>query len=60
MHEQNKPQKPHNNPYGREIRCPIHKRLIGRYDARHGVTNTTFFCPQCGKEYTFTIAAEKF
>ncbi len=60
MHEQNKPQKPYNNPYTREIRCPIHNRLIGRYDARHGVRNTTFFCPQCKKEYTFTKPAEKF
>ena len=25
--------------YQREIRCPVHNRLLGRYDARDGVTN---------------------
>ncbi len=59
MNEQHKPKSPQNNDYSREIRCPIHNRLIGRYDARHGVTNVTFFCPKCGQEYTFTRKAEK-
>lgn len=48
------------NPYSREIRCPFHKALIGRYDARFGIVNVTFFCPKCGKELTFTKEREKF
>lgn len=59
MDDRNKQQKPQNDPVVREIRCPIHNRLIGKYDARHGVTNVTFFCPKCGQEYTFTRKAEK-
>lgn len=31
--------------YQREIRCPVHNRLLGRYDARNGVTNVTYYCP---------------
>lgn len=41
--------------YQREIRCPVHNRLLGRYDGRVGVINVTYFCPLCKREYTFTI-----
>lgn len=44
--------------YQREIRCPVHNRLLGRYDARNGVTNVTYYCPLCRREYTFTIKKE--
>lgn len=43
----------------REVRCPIHGSLIGRYDARAGLINATYYCPKCGMEYTFTIKAQK-
>ena len=44
------------NPvFMREVRCPVHNLLIGRYDARDGLINATFYCPKCGREYTFTI-----
>lgn len=59
MDGQNKSKTPQNSNYSREIRCPKHNRLIGRYDARHGVTNVTFYCPICKQEYTFTRKAEK-
>ncbi len=42
----------------REVRCPIHNKLIGKYDARIGIINTTYYCPQCRMEYTFTIKKE--
>ncbi|MBD5086688.1 MAG: hypothetical protein HDT32_04990 [Clostridiales bacterium] len=45
--------------YQREIRCPRHNKLLGRYDGRCGVINATYFCPQCKQEYTFTIKGEK-
>lgn len=41
--------------YRREVRCPVHGCLIGRYDARTGLINTTFYCQKCKIEYTFTI-----
>jgi phage FluMu protein Com len=47
------------NPYRREIRCPIHNKLIGKYDARDGLINTTFYCPLCKREYTFTIKKDQ-
>lgn len=42
----------------REIRCPVHNRLLGTYDARVGIINVTYFCPLCKQEYTFTIKRE--
>jgi len=47
-----------NKPYQREIGCPIHNKLIGKYDARDGLVNATFYCPLCGREYTYTIKRE--
>lgn len=44
-----------NKQYQREVRCPIHNKLLGKYDARAGVINVTYFCPLCRREYTFTI-----
>lgn len=41
--------------YQREIRCPVHNKLLGQYDGRVGVINVTYFCPLCKREYTFTI-----
>ena len=54
MGEQIKQDKRHQ----KEIHCPIHKRLLGKYDARDGVINVTYFCPLCKREYTFTIEKE--
>lgn len=54
-----KPTQKQNPTFMREIRCPIHNRLIGRYDARDGLINATFYCPKCGREYTFTINRER-
>ena len=45
--------------YQREVRCPVHNCLIGKYDLRVGCINTTYFCPKCGIEYTFTIKGKK-
>ncbi|MBS1362738.1 MAG: hypothetical protein HPY96_00680 [Bacilli bacterium] len=45
--------------YQKKVKCPIHECLIGKYDSRIGITNTTFYCPKCKKEYTFTIRAQK-
>lgn len=59
MGKQNKSQKRQAAACIREIHCPIHGRLIGKYDARHGVTNVTFYCPTCKKEYIFTRPVEK-
>lgn len=42
----------------REIRCPVHNRLLGKYDARVGIINVTYFCSLCKQEYTFTIKRE--
>ncbi len=55
----NKNQQTQNKAYRREIRCPVHNKLIGRYDARHGVINATFYCPLCRTEYTYTIKKEQ-
>lgn len=44
--------------FERQIRCPIHKKLIGKYDARFGLINSTHYCPHCKVEYTFTIPRE--
>jgi hypothetical protein len=44
-----------NKQYQREVCCPIHNKLLGKYDARVGVINVTYFCPLCRREYTFTI-----
>ena len=41
--------------YQREIRCPVHNKLLGRYDGHVGVINVTYFFPLCKREYTFTI-----
>lgn len=43
------------NQYQREVRCPIHGKLLGKYDGRVGVINVTYYCPLCRREYTFTI-----
>ena len=45
--------------YQREVRCPAHGCLLGRYDARTGLINATFYCPKCKLEYTFTIKPQK-
>lgn len=45
--------------YQRKVKCPVHGCLIGKYDGRIGIVNTTFFCPKCKKEYTFTIPPNK-
>ena len=51
--------KKHNqNQYRREIRCPVHNKLIGKYDARYGIVNVTYYCPKCHKEHTFTRPRE--
>lgn len=42
----------------REVRCPVHNKLIGRYDTRYGVRNVTYWCPRCKAEHCFTIPAE--
>lgn len=51
--------KPNMSANQKDIRCPIHNCLIGRYDARTGICNATFYCSKCGIEYTFTIKAKK-
>lgn len=51
--------KPNMAVYQREVRCPVHNCLIGKYDLRVGCINTTYFCPKCGIEYTFTIKGKK-
>lgn len=56
MIEEKKKQDPER--YKRPVRCPIHNKLIGKYDARFGIINATFYCPHCKKEYTFTIKRE--
>lgn len=43
----------------KELRCPIHNCLIGKYDERVGCVNQTCYCPKCKIEYTFTIKAKK-
>lgn len=45
--------------FKRPVRCPVHNKLIGKYDARFGIINTTYYCPHCKKEYTFTIKREE-
>lgn len=49
------------NPYlyDRAVRCPIHKKMIGKYDGRIGIINTTYYCPHCKREYTFTIERDE-
>ena len=47
------------NQVVRTVRCPVHNKLIGKFDARFGIINTTFYCPHCKKEYTFTIKREE-
>ena len=56
MQDKNKPNMAANQ---REVRCPIHNCLIGKYDVRIGCINTTFYCPKCGIEYTFTVKGKK-
>ncbi|MBQ7977430.1 MAG: hypothetical protein IJ301_02395 [Clostridia bacterium] len=51
--------KPNMAAYQKEVRCPIHNCLIGKYDVRAGVINATYFCPKCGIEYTFTVKGKK-
>ena len=50
--------KQNQNQYRREIRCPVHNKLIGKYDARYGIVNVTYYCPKCHKEHTFTRPRE--
>lgn len=45
--------------YQNKVKCPRHGCLIGKYDSRIGIVNTTFYCQKCKKEYTFTIRAQK-
>lgn len=40
----------------KDIRCPVHRKLLGRYDPQVGAVNVTLFCPACKKEYTFTFS----
>lgn len=51
--------KPNMVVHQQDLRCPIHNCLIGKYDARIGCINTTFYCQKCGIEYTFTIKGKK-
>lgn len=51
--------KPNMAVYQREVRCPVHNCLIGKYDERVGVINTTYFCPKCNIEYTFTVKGKR-
>ncbi len=53
MDDETRKQQP--TQYQREIRCPVHNKLLGRYDGRVGVINVTYYCPLCKREYTFTI-----
>lgn len=55
--EEKKPTNP--DRYKKPVRCPVHNKLIGKYDARFGIINTTYYCPHCKKEYTFTIKREE-
>lgn len=48
-----------NSAFMRDIRCPIHNCLLGKYDARDGLINTTFYCQKCRREYIFTIKKEE-
>lgn len=54
MNEKKRPDK----RYQREVRCPIHNKLLGKYDARVGLINATYYCPLCRREYTFTVKGE--
>lgn len=47
-----------NKQHQREVRCPVHGRLLGKYDARSGIINVTYYCPLCRREYTFTVKRE--
>ncbi len=51
--------KPIMQPHQREVRCPQHKCIIGKYDERSGIVNATYYCTKCKFEYTFTIAPKK-
>lgn len=51
--------KKQNTAFLRDVRCPIHNCLIGKYDARDGLINATFYCQKCRREYTFTIKKEE-
>lgn len=51
--------KRHDNSNQRDIRCPVHNCLLGRYDARKGVAGVTFYCRKCKREYTITIKPTK-
>lgn len=39
----------------KEIRCPVHHNIIGKYDTCYGLINVVFYCPKCKKEYTISI-----
>ena len=43
----------------REIRCPLHQKLLGKYDARYGLRNAVYFCPKCKKERILSYPAER-
>lgn len=45
--------------YIREVRCPVHRCVIGRYDMRNGLTDAVFRCPKCKREYIYTIPPQK-
>lgn len=45
--------------YQKEIRCPVHNKLIGKYDSRIGVINVTYYCSKCKREYVFTIKKDR-
>ncbi len=51
--------KPDMAVHQRPVRCPIHNRLIGKYDVRVGLINATYYCDICKIEYTFTIPRDK-
>lgn len=58
MGEKNAQQKQNTN-YTRQVRCPVHHAVIGKYDMRNGLINATFLCPKCKREYTYTIPPRK-
>lgn len=59
MPEEIRWQKQNPHLYDRAVRCPIHKKMIGKYDGRVGIINTTYYCSKCKREYTFTVEREE-
>ena len=45
--------------YQKKVKCPIHECLIGKYDSRIGITNTTFYCPKCKRSTRLLYVLKK-